>query len=231
MGPAYDRDMKRSVVLVVALVAAACGGTLLSTEGANQGSGTDAGSQGAKEGAKDSGTPVDATAVTEAGKDAKGPTEATPCSQPTECLILSRTCCGVCSKPSKGDMMAVHKDAASRIRNELCGGGAVPCPACATQSNPNLQAVCTANACDMLVVDESTLSDCSTDSDCQLRGADLCGCNGGQAIAVNKAGYSKYNAMVYGANAVCAADCDPAFPSNMVAICNTKKHCIAAMSF
>ena len=91
------------------------------------------------------------------------------CAQPGECVLVTRTCCGVCGAPAVTDMDSVRWDETEPRHNELCGTGPVNCPRCAIMANPHLGAICRASHCAAVDVRTDATSSCTTDADCMLR--------------------------------------------------------------
>jgi hypothetical protein len=148
----------------------------------------------------------------------------------TSCTLTTPGCCGGCGTPALGDYVAVASNKLSEYRTSVCPDpGAVACPGCAVQENPNFQAICRTGGCVAVDVSKDQLSACTTNADCQLRYAACCEpCD---APATGLIAIARSQSAAY-AQAVCdpAADCmgcagPVAYPSGKRAVCNATKHC------
>ena len=139
-----------------------------------------------------------------------------------DCVLTSRTCCGVCGAPTADDVIALRRDEVDAYRRGVCGPDPVGCPACATQPNPSLVAVCADPGC--AVRDLGRAGDpataCTTDAGCVIRSAACCECGGGApylALAVDHA--ADYAALVCPPGTACP-ECAPLPPADLEAYCD-----------
>lgn len=165
---------------------------------------------------------IDASAR-DAGADAG---ERRDCTQPSECVVVPMTCCGVCGAPATGDVTAIRKDAQS-ARTERCKTAL--CPACAQRPNPALVATCRSGRCEVVDIAASDpVSHCQSAADCRVRVSACCECGGDTSpytlIAIASSSEQAYTLLVCAPNAACAA-CAPLYPSNVSASCAQSGHC------
>lgn len=179
--------------------------------------------------------PVDAS-YTDAARDADAADAADAaslgnCSQPGECALVSRTCCGVCGAPAVNDMASVRWDEIEAHRSSVCGGGPVPCPACATMTNPNLGALCRASQCAAVDVRTDSVSSCARDADCMLRyGLSCCEmCSGTDAMLTAFRKDALRDLTTCAPNEGACPPCVPTYPTGARARCNAQtRHCEVA---
>ncbi len=83
------------------------------------------------------------------------------CARPSDCTLVwtSDDVCGCCGTPRRGHAEALSGRAAA----ERMGVG---CPACACPADPTLFATCSAGACQVVDLETSALTACTTDAEC-----------------------------------------------------------------
>ena len=153
------------------------------------------------------------------------------CAEPGECALVTRTCCGVCGAPAVTDMASVRWDETEAHRNSVCGGGPVPCPACAAMLNPNLGALCRASHCAAVDVRTDSVSNCTQDADCMLRyGLSCCEmCSGTESMLTAFRKDALRDLTTCAPNEGACPPCVPTYPSNARARCNAQtRHCEVA---
>ena len=149
------------------------------------------------------------------------------CTEPTDCIIESNSCCDVCGEPSLGDVDAVNKKFTSEHFDDVCPVPQ-PCPRCVSAINPDLIGICQQNFCEALDVREEPFTSCRNDSDCTLRTRECCECGGttdaSMLIAVSVTGSQEYASLVCPAGTFCP-QCIPQYPENAKAVCASDGHC------
>jgi hypothetical protein len=146
------------------------------------------------------------------------------CAQPGECVLVTRTCCGVCGAPAVTDMDAVRWDETETHHNELCGTGPVNCPRCAIMTNPHLGAICRASHCAAVDVRTDATSSCTTDADCMLRfGLSCCEmCAGTDAELTAIRQDALHDLTTCAPNQGACPPCVPTYPTRAHARCNAQ---------
>jgi hypothetical protein len=156
-----------------------------------------------------------------------GAANLTQCVANDDCGLRAKTCCGICGAPSSTDVIALSVEGMTQYTKDVCGGGPVPCPACATQMNPDLFATCRSGNCKVVDLATSDLSACQQASDCVLRAATCCECNASvetwNLVALSKSALADYASQVCGSEEVCAK-CMPIYPTTIVPAC-VSGHC------
>lgn len=183
---------------------------------------------------------TDGAGVTDGGPDGGGPGPtsdggpdvSTACTQPSDCHLTSRTCCGVCGAPTASDVVSTTDVAGyhAAVCAAESGGGPSTCAGCAGRSTADLQPTCTAGRCAVLDVDADPISACAVDADCVLRAGTCCGACGAiepwMVVAIHKDSEVAYRALVCAASEACPK-CAGSFPSGMTALCDAAtKHCV-----
>lgn len=172
-------------VLVIGLLAVACGGNVaVSSKGAG-GAGATTTATGTTTG---TGTGAGGGTSTGTGGGGTGGAAQTfdACARASDCVLDSATCCGTCGKPGLGDVTGVAASQEPAYRSAICAGSQ-GCPGCASQANPALGVRCDASHCKAF--DAAALSTCQAEGDCLLRhGADCCekDCSDFTLVAVSK---------------------------------------------
>lgn len=152
----------------------------------------------------------------------------TPCLQPSECVVMENTCCGVCGVPSLGDVEGVHTLDVDRYRDALCAEP-VECELCGElPGNPNLVATCNAAACQAVDLHLLPATTCASDDQCVLRTNTCCECgttpDASNLIAVRADGIPDVLALLCDDDAICD-DCAPTYPDSLEAFCNDAGQC------
>lgn len=199
------------LVLVAAMAAPACGGSVVGT-GGGAGNGTTTTNTGTT-------TTSSTGTTTNTGIDA--------CTGPGQCILVSTGCCPGCGIAQLGSMTAINADHQEEYYQDLCPEP-VACPACESAPNPNLFAYCEAGHCVAADVTTHAVSACVTDSDCHLRNGSACceECIGSvdQLIAVGAG--NDLVGLTCGPNEGCPK-CLPVYPQDAVALC-AGGHCAVA---
>jgi hypothetical protein len=148
------------------------------------------------------------------------------CKVPTDCVLASQGCCGVCDSPNvtAHDFIAYNRQYSADIMT--CPGG-VACGACAEPPGqgtlkyfvPN----CVQGQCVVEDLRTSPVTACKATSDCRLRNGNGCcqACNVDEPIAVRNDG--SFEKLVCGNELPPCAACQPV-PS-AVAVCGATGHC------
>ena len=138
-------------------------------------------------------TPTDTAATAQADR----------CTSAADCVVGRRGCCGPCQEYApeaftKAEQTRQEKD---------CADKPISCKACKKPGvDRNYLATCEANACKLVDLRTSSMSECAADTDCQLVPPRCCGCQG-EPVAVSKSGHSQHREVVCEAmgNINCAA--------------------------
>lgn len=156
------------------------------------------------------------------------PADWAACTAVGQCELAAKGCCGTCGTPTVNDVNGVNRTQGQAYQDDNCPGPIPPCPACASQNNPNLAAFCVQDACTAIDVRGDAVSACTTDADCRLRYSDCCeSC--GQAspdmvIALSQSGASVYRSQVCAPDQACDK-CLATYPDTVKAICAATGHC------
>ena len=150
------------------------------------------------------------------------------CTAPGQCELAGKGCCGVCGTPQITDVNGVNRTQGPAYQADNCPGPIAPCPACASQINPNLAAFCVQTTCTPIDVRTDDVSACTTDADCRLRYSDCCESCGAASpelvIALSQSGASTYTSQVCMPDQGCDK-CLAAYPASLKAVCGASKHC------
>lgn len=154
---------------------------------------------------------------------------ASPCARHEQCALAAADCCAPCGAPTLDDVDPILASRAADHRAFVCPNpDAFPCPGCPSMPAPNLVAICEAARCAERDVRQLPLSECSADADCVLRTRDCCECGGatdlGSLIAVRADARSDYAALVCEPGSGCP-ECEPVYPTDIEAYCETDGHC------
>lgn len=156
-------------------------------------------------------------------------TDWSSCAKAGECLLAANDCCGVCSTPKATDLDAVNYTKVQPHFEEVCPSPQ-GCPACLSQSNPALSAMCKQGKCAVVDVTTDAISACKVDSDCALHVANQC-CNctlqpPSEYVAIASSAVQAYELEVCGAGkGPCSLECAGQFPPGLVAKCAPDGHC------
>jgi hypothetical protein len=148
---------------------------------------------------------------------------------PSDTCVLETPPCGAGCEPiplSRYTPVNGKYDVAYRAQEPqlACVSGGCPAVAPGSQNAPNYYAACQAGRCRVLDVRTSSLSVCTTDSQCYLRSGTSCCCGNDGPIAVSSS--ANPEAAFCGANGGCAADCVGApLPTGVAAVCSLSGHC------
>jgi hypothetical protein len=149
------------------------------------------------------------------------------CSVRSECTLIADGCCGACGEPGLDDVAPVHRRHVDEHRRRVCPEP-VPCPACPTESTPNLLASCVGWRCAEVDLRAHLASACERDDDCRPRAASCCECNGATAahdlVAINGASEALYRGLVCDPQQACP-ECMPIYPADVEAYCAAGGHC------
>jgi hypothetical protein len=192
------------LLLLSALAASACGGSVA------VGTGGDAGTGGA-------------------GAGGAGTGSFTACTGPGQCVLASDGCCESCGVTGLTGKTAINSAEAGPYQKYVCPEP-LPCPACATVPDPNLFAYCAGASCAGADLRTDAASACTQASDCVLRLGSACcePCSGdtSQVVAVNKVNDLK--ARLCAPDAACAK-CLPQYPPDAAATCDAG-HCAVVLA-
>jgi hypothetical protein len=149
------------------------------------------------------------------------------CSEPSDCVLVANSCCGVCGPPELEDRDAVNKSRTDEHFQEVCPEPQ-PCPECVEEFNPYLVATCEQQSCIGYDVRRESFTECETDADCRVRVRECCECGGTtdpySLIAIAQDGEAAYTDLVCGGPVDCPA-CEPVYPDNATAVCGDAGHC------
>lgn len=152
------------------------------------------------------------------------------CKAPTDCVLASPGCCGVCDGPSIGkqDFLAYNK--AYQAKVPTCGPGNVACGACpdpepSTNTRQYFIPNCVNGECVVEDIRESAVTACATGEDCELRAGTSCcaSCGTYDAVAVRNDG--SLDKLVCGDVIPPCLPCDPGMAATAVPTCNRNGHC------
>lgn len=153
------------------------------------------------------------------------------CKEPTDCVVGSTGCCGICDGPDvrARDLTAYNK--AHQADVSTCGGADIACAPCPPLA-PNegslkyFVADCVQGQCAVVDLRTSELTACETAQDCRLRNGTQCceSCAPGyDVVAVRTDG--SFEKLVCGSEPTACAACLPAPPLDAAATC-VEGHCI-----
>ena len=174
------------------------------------------------------------------------------CKLPSDCMVTSPSCCGVCDNPNltTKSFIAYNKSyaglpcgvAADTLPQGGTGAGfpgpgaPIACPSCPAPlpGQGTLKYFvpdCVMDQCVVTDVRTSAVSACKTNNDCKLRNGTSCceGCGYDDYVAVRKDG--SFEKLVCGGIQPPCAACMPQPPSNAIAWCDSNVgHCQVAYS-
>ncbi len=179
----------------------------------------------------DGGADGEVDAARDAGREGGSESFDRPCAEPSECTLVSNTCCGTCGRPSLADVDAVRVDAVEAYGRAVCPDPDPICPGCATMPNPNLLATCdrTTARCEVMDIEQDEVSACERDTDCVVRVPDCCPCGADvsvpRLVALRVDRVRDYLARVCD-SAIACPECEPVYPADVEAICDRASgHC------
>jgi hypothetical protein len=227
-----------AVAAAVSLVlASACGGNSFSNGG---GDGGDSGSGGTQNHAGTHSTAGKSTAGSSSGGTGSGGTGTAgsgtggsspggapnydACKAPTDCVVTSAGCCGVCDGPdvSRRDLIAYNRQYQGQI--STCDAGDVACGAC-PEPVPGQGTLmyfvpnCVQGQCVVEDIRTSPVTACEDASECRLRNGTGCceGCGGETVVSVRNDG--SFEDLVCGGVAQPCPACIALPPDDAVAVC------------
>jgi hypothetical protein len=200
------------------LLFAACGGsTSVGTGGASGGGGTGGGGTGGAGAVSGGGGTAGlggGGAGGGTGGSAGGPTDATQCAVPSDCLLLSFSCCGQCGAVVRGDAQALNKSGATEYLTNNCA--TVDCPPCFQPQDPTLLATCEAGRCTVVDLLTHPSTSCTDATQCRVRTNACCECGGptdsDHLIAVSTVSSGGYEPLVCDPDSACP-ECAPVYPA------------------
>jgi hypothetical protein len=143
------------------------------------------------------------------------------CSEPSECIVTTNTCCGECGEATLEGSTAVNAESASAFRERLCVD-TIDCDACEGSTNASIVATCNAARCAAVEISRLPMAACTADDDCVVRTRDCCECGGAtdrsSLIALRPDGLIDYLGLVCDTDAICD-DCVPPSPDGVEAAC------------
>lgn len=202
--------MRAGVVALVAVVIAACGGATTSPllVGDDGGGGADA-------------------STTDGGSRPTVESLRT-CTGVGTCELGAPGCCGI-NCQSASELVAIRRGESASLVAATCETPNAPCPGCAAQLDPNIQAFCTSGRCEVVDLRTAELSSCAGAGECVLRYASCCQpCDGGAIgeIVAIRGDREGDLALQLCSGAERCDRCLPAFPPNVRAVCNeSTRHC------
>jgi hypothetical protein len=144
------------------------------------------------------------------------------CDGPGQCLLVEPGCCSGCGMQEIDALVAVNSAQVSAYHKSVCPVE-TPCPACASQPNPNLFAYCDNGTCRAADIRTHEVSACSSNADCHLRlGPGCCEACGGSAFELTAVS-AGLEALVCSPSTACD-DCVPQYPLDAEAVCSNG-HC------
>lgn len=124
------------------------------------------------------------------------------CTRSDQCIVVPRSCCGMCGAPTSDDARAVARGAASADPSCRHTG----CPDCVQPPDPRLTAYCTlAGHCRLLDLTRGPLAHCTTDAECELHPLGCCECGSPAWIATTGRGWRAYSDRVCEPLSACPA--------------------------
>ncbi len=211
---------------------AGCGGVTGDRFGSSSGAGEGGGGVGGTSagGTHNGGTQAGGTHAGGAGAAGTGGIpgdELRRCDQPSDCVVVPATCCGVCGQPTVGDVTAVRADRVAEHSEQVCGDEPRGCPDCMIRPTPELVAGCIANRCEAVDLRAHPSTACQRHEDCRVRTPDCCEC-GGAADAWSVVAVSDSDALT---DLVCdehqgCPKCMPVYPAIRTRCDSKTGHCV-----
>ncbi len=163
-----------------------------------------------------------------------GDFHAAACTSSSDCVVITRGCCGDCALRQPDPLVAVNHDAAANYPLRAgCGG--IACPICDPPDPDDsawFGATCQAGFCELFDARESSVTECTTNEDCTLRdGLGCCeGCSADarKVVAVNPEG--GLGALVCGSDPVGCPACVPQYPPALEAVCNAGRCAVISLA-
>ncbi|HMJ10721.1 MAG TPA: BPTI/Kunitz domain-containing protein [Polyangiaceae bacterium] len=156
------------------------------------------------------------------------------CRQPYECTVAARGCCGDCGDGTAESFVGLNRaNLSAYVKARGCTGVACgPCPPIevTARTTPYFAATCEAGSCQVVDTRRTSVTECTTDSDCTLRmGMNCCeSCGGDNLAAVNKR--ADLNALLCGEGFGACPPCVPVYPEGFGAICNSGRCAVARIA-
>ncbi len=208
----------KTIALLTAALIAACGGSSVVDNSFDDGTGGSTTSSSSS-----------STSSSSSSSSTGGPNFGS-CSEPGVCVLHAPGCCGVCGKPTLGQLDAINQSATQAHYDATCDDPAGPCPGCASQPNPDLFAYCDLDKKQCVGADFAThpLNTCKQPSDCTLRyGLSCCECGSeGLGLTAVPVDYSPVAELVCAGDVGCL-ECQPTYPQDVMADCVGGK-CVVA---
>lgn len=146
------------------------------------------------------------------------------CTANTQCILQAPGCCEPCVEPTLETVEPINQSQSQAFREATCESLDAPCPACASQPNPNLFAYCSAGQCEEADVETERWNECERNSDCRLRvGTGCCEpCHEAsvyELVAVPVEGQGALLDKVCDGDVACF-ECAPTYPTEAEAVCD-----------
>lgn len=183
---------------------------------------------------------VDASVDASSGDDASAtedgglPGEWRECTTHSDCVLTVASCCQPCGRPGIDALFSVNSSSYEAQREAACEGHPGFCPACVSQRNPNVVAICASGLCTARDIRTEPYTGCERSEDCRTRSAACCECENaasGLYVAVNASieALTEYESIVCNETTACSAvgACE-AYPETApIAYCDTEtSHCV-----
>jgi hypothetical protein len=145
-----------------------------------------------------------------------------PCSQPTDCVLVSPGCCGGCEPVDDRMLVAINSQASSQYFKPCAAVSCGPCPPLppgVSSARQYFVPACQNGECTVVDIREAGLTDCQRASDCVLRsGSSCCEACGAAIVSLNR--NADLGALVCSsASPTACAPCIPAIPPGYSALC------------
>lgn len=142
------------------------------------------------------------------------------CVVPSDCVLVSVSCCGSCGAVVRGDAAAVNRAHADAHRAAACPDGA-GCPACFAEQDPTLLATCDAGRCVVVDLQAHAATVCASSSDCRVRAVECCECGASitESTVVAISDPAALEALVCDPGTGCP-ECLPDYPDGFGATCD-----------
>jgi hypothetical protein len=152
------------------------------------------------------------------------------CRVPSECVLASKSCCGVCGEPTIADVDAINAVHLEHHMVEVCPDpDAEPCPECPSAINASLVASCVEGTCKAIDLERVPWArSCAVQDDCVLRSATCCEPCGDadpwSLVAVHRDQLDEVAELLCDPMASCPA-CVPVYPPDVIAYCDDRGLC------